>query len=73
LIKPDASDGRAPFLALGSAALETYLAIALVSGFARKLTYSVGAIYTVLIWTTAEGFGGPYVPGVSTDVDAALI
>jgi uncharacterized membrane protein YphA (DoxX/SURF4 family) len=73
LVTAVASDGRAPFLAFGSAALETYLAIALVSGFARKLTYSVGAIYTVLIWTTAEGFGGPYVPGVSTDVGAAII
>ena len=31
------------------------------------------AIYTALIWATAEGFGGPYVPGISTDVGAAII
>jgi nitrite reductase (NO-forming) len=68
-----ASDGRAPILALGSAAIETYLAVALLTGFARKVTYSVGAIYTALIWATAEGFGGPYVPGSSTDVGAAII
>jgi nitrite reductase (NO-forming) len=68
-----ASDGRATFLALGSAGIETYLAVALLTGFARKLTYSVGAIYTALIWATAEGFGGPYVPGSSTDVGAAII
>jgi nitrite reductase (NO-forming) len=68
-----ASDGRAPFLALGSAAMETYLAVALLTGFARKVTYSVGAIYTALIWATAEGFGGPYIPGTSTDVGAAII
>jgi uncharacterized membrane protein YphA (DoxX/SURF4 family) len=68
-----ASDGRATFLALGSAAIETYLAVALLTGFARKVTYSVGAIYTALIWATAEGFGGPYVPGSSTDVGAAII
>ena len=68
-----ASDGRATFLALGSAAIETYLAVALLTGFARKVTYSVGAIYTALIWATAEGFGGPYVPGVSTDIGAAII
>ena len=68
-----ASDGRATFLAFGSAALETYLAVALLTGFARKVTYSVGAIYTALIWATAEGFGGPYVPGSSTDVGAAII
>ena len=73
LVTSIASDGRAPFLALGSAGLETYLAIALLTGFARKLTYSVGAIYTALIWATAEGFGGPYVPGTSTDVGAAII
>ena len=68
-----ASDGRATFLAYGSAMLETYLAIALLTGFARKVTYVVGAVYTALIWATAEGFGGPYVPGSSTDVGAAII
>jgi nitrite reductase (NO-forming) len=73
LVTSIASDGRAPYLALGSAALETYLAVALLTGFARKATYSIGAIYTVLIWATAEGFGGPYVPGTSTDVGAAII
>ena len=73
LVTAVASDGRAPFLALGSAVMETYLAVALLSGFARKTTYAVGAIYTALIWTTAEGFGGPYVPGISTDVGAAII
>lgn len=73
LVAGIASGGRAPFLALGSAAIETYLAVALLTGFARKVTYSVGAIYTALIWATAEGFGGPYVPGASTDVGAAII
>jgi nitrite reductase (NO-forming) len=73
LVTAIASDGRATFLAYGSAALETYLAIALLTGFARKVTYSVGAVYTALIWATAEGFGGPYVPGSSTDVGAAII
>ena len=53
--------------------METYLAVALLTGFARKTTYAVGAIYTALIWATAEGFGGPYVPGISTDVGAAII
>jgi nitrite reductase (NO-forming) len=73
LVTAIASDGRATFLAFGSAALETYLAIALLTGFARKVTYSVGAVYTALIWATAEGFGGPYVPGSSTDIGAAII
>jgi uncharacterized membrane protein YphA (DoxX/SURF4 family) len=73
LVTAVASDGRAPFLALGSAVMETYLAVALLTGFARKTTYAVGAIYTAMIWATAEGFGGPYVPGISTDVGAAII
>jgi uncharacterized membrane protein YphA (DoxX/SURF4 family) len=73
LVTAVASDGRAPLLALGSAVIETYLAVALLTGFARKTTYAVGAIYTALIWATAEGFGGPYVPGTSTDVGAAII
>ena len=73
LVTAVASDGRAQFLAAGSAVLETYLAVALLTGFARKTTYLIGAGYTALIWATAEGFGGPYVPGVSTDVGAAIV
>ncbi|HLO35938.1 MAG TPA: hypothetical protein VK194_07640 [Candidatus Deferrimicrobium sp.] len=68
-----ASDGRATILAGGSAVLETYLAVALLTGFARKTTYLLGAAYTAVLWATAEGFGGPYVPGVSTDVGAAIV
>jgi nitrite reductase (NO-forming) len=73
LVTTIASDGRASFLAFGSAGMETYLAVALLTGFARKVTYAVGAVYTALIWATAEGFGGPYVPGTSTDIGAAVI
>jgi nitrite reductase (NO-forming) len=73
LVTTVASDGRATVLAAGSTALETYLAVALLTGFARKVTYVIGAGYTALIWATAEGFGGPYVPGVSTDVGAAIV
>jgi nitrite reductase (NO-forming) len=73
LVTAVASDGRATILAAGSTALETYLALALLTGFARKATYVIGAGYTALIWATAEGFGGPYVPGVSTDVGAAIV
>ena len=73
LVTAVASDGRANLLAFGSATFETYLAFALLSGFARKLTYGLGALYTTLLWATAEGFGGPYVPGMTTDVGAAII
>jgi nitrite reductase (NO-forming) len=52
---------------------ETYLALALIGGFARKVTYSIGIAYALFVWSVAEGFGGPYVPGTTTDVGAAIL
>jgi len=63
---------RIALFAYGTAVLETLLALALIAGFARKFTYIGGAIYSVLVWATAEGFGGPY-SGSSTDIGAAII
>ena len=54
------------------AASETLIALALIFGFARKLTYIAAATFSVLIWATAEGFGGPYTSGAS-DIGTALI
>jgi uncharacterized membrane protein YphA (DoxX/SURF4 family) len=65
--------GRAPLFGVLTASTETYLAMALLTGFARKFTYSVGALYGLFVWSVAEGFGGPYTPGTSTDVGAAII
>ena len=48
---------------------ETLIALALLIGFARKLSYTAALIFSLLIWSTAEGFGGPYT-GPSADVDA---
>jgi uncharacterized membrane protein YphA (DoxX/SURF4 family) len=64
---------RAPVFALLTASTETYLALALLTGFARKFTYSIGIAYGLFVWTVAEGFGGPYMPGTTTDVGAAII
>jgi len=50
---------------------ETLLAIALLLGFARKTTYVLGALLSLLIWATAEGFGGPYTVG-ATNMGTAL-
>jgi nitrite reductase (NO-forming) len=50
---------------------ETLLAIALLLGFARKTTYVLGALFSLLIWATAEGFGGPYTVG-ATNMGTAL-
>lgn len=43
----------------------TALAFALLFGFARRTIYVLGALYSLLIWSTAEGFGGPYAIGAS--------
>lgn len=55
-----------------AAATETVIALALILGFARKLTYIAAILFSLLIWATAEGFGGPYT-GRSTDVGTAII
>ena len=65
--------GRAPIFAVLTATTETYLALALIAGFARKFTYAIGIAYGLFVWSVAEGFGGPYVPGTTTDVGAAII
>ncbi|MGH6776702.1 MAG: multicopper oxidase domain-containing protein [Bradyrhizobium sp.] len=44
---------------------ETLLAIALLLGFARRTAYVLGALFSLLIWATAEGFGGPYTVGAA--------
>jgi nitrite reductase (NO-forming) len=54
------------------AAVETLIALALIFGFARKITYIAAIVFSVLIWATAEGFGGPYTSGAS-DIGTAII
>jgi hypothetical protein len=44
----------------------------LLLGFARRTGYTVGALYTLLIWAVGEGFGGPYTAG-STDVGTGIV
>jgi nitrite reductase (NO-forming) len=44
------------------AVIETLLAIALILGFARKLTYIAAIVFMLLAWSMT-GFGGPYTPG----------
>lgn len=51
---------------------ETAIALALVLGVFSNLSYLVGIVLAVVIWSTAEGFGGPYQAG-STDIGAAVI
>ncbi len=55
----------------GTRIAETLLALALLLGIARKATYIIGILFSLLIWSTAEGFGGPYSVGAS-NIGAAL-
>ncbi len=51
---------------------ETLLAIGLIFGLFTKIALFGGAILSFVIWTTAEGLGGPYISG-STDIGASII
>ena len=45
--------------------IETAIALALLAGFARKILYVAGVLFSLLVWSTAEGFGGPYTVGAN--------
>ncbi len=62
----------ATFFAYLVAVLETLIALALIAGFARKVTYLAAIAFSLLIWSTAEGFGGPYTSSAS-DIGTAII
>src|SRR5215470_2159258 len=48
------------------------VAAAVIAGFARKLSYLAAIVFSLLIWGTAEGFGGPYTSGAA-DIGTAVI
>lgn len=54
------------------ASAETALALGLILGVFSNLVNLGGLLLSVVIWSTAEGFGGPYKPG-SADIGAAVI
>ncbi len=58
--------------ALVTALVETATALGLIFGFAQKIGYGVGTLFSLAIWSTAEGFGGPYTPG-ATDIGTSII
>ena len=55
------------------ATTETAIAVLLILGLLSNLSYVVGILLALGIWSTAEGFGGPYKPGESTDIGTAII
>jgi len=54
------------------ASTETALAVFVVFGMFSNLTYIIGILLSLGIWSIPEGFGGPYIPGMSTDVGTGL-
>lgn len=60
------------FFAILVALAETSIALGLITGFLTRVALLGGMAMTLVIWSTAEGFGGPYSPG-STDIGAAII
>ncbi len=51
---------------------ETAIALGLIFGLFTEIAIAGGIAMTLVIWSTAEGFGGPYMSG-STDIGAAII
>ena len=54
------------------ASTEAVIAAFLILGIFSNLTYIVGIFLSLGIWAIPEGFGGPYIAGVSTDIGTAF-
>ena len=54
------------------AVVESLIALALLVGLARRSTYLAAALFSLLIWAIAEGFGGPY-GSDSTDIGTGVV
>jgi nitrite reductase (NO-forming) len=51
--------------------VESLIALDLLVGLGRKTLYVAGALFSLLVWSTAEGFGGPYTVG-ATNMGTAI-
>jgi len=60
------------FFAYAVAVAETLIAISLILGLFTRWACYGGILLSLVIWSTAEGLGGPYVAG-STDIGSAII
>jgi len=54
------------------ASSEAVIAAFLILGLFSNLTYIVGIFLSLGIWAIPEGFGGPYIAGVTTDIGTAF-
>lgn len=55
-----------PFFTLIIAIIETIIAVCLILGFFTNEISIIGIIYSFLIWSTAEGFGGIFIPNATS-------
>jgi nitrite reductase (NO-forming) len=63
---------HAGLLALATAVTETAIAVALLAGLARRASCAGAIVFSLMIWSVPEGFGGPYGAG-STDIGTGII
>lgn len=54
------------------ALVETALALSLITGIASRYALYCGAVFSLIIWSVPQGFGGPYAWG-STDIDSGFV
>lgn len=47
------------------ALVESAIAMALLAGVALQWILPLGAVYSLVLWTTGEGWGGPYAAGIT--------
>ena len=64
--------GNPAFFTTTIGLFELAVAVALLTGFMRKVAYTGGILLSLVIWSVPEGFGGPYGPG-STDIGTGII
>jgi len=54
------------------ALVESLLAICFIFGIFTNTAAFIGIVWSLIIWSVPEGFGGPYVPGQSTDIGTSF-
>lgn len=55
-----------------AAVFESLTALGLILGVMRRVGYILATLFSLGIWSVAEGFGGPYTAG-ATDVGAGIV
>ena len=60
------------FFARLEATTESAIAVFLLLGLFSNMTYILGILLSLGIWSVPEGFGGPYIAGHSTDIGTAF-